>query len=389
MVRKICINRSCELGNSATTFPIAKEKCPLCQSDLKLREPEKNLSDEQLQGFEEHIDELYSNFDASRVSGKGFSKYYNFLGDEWNNRGNHEKGLHFFNKSLNILINSKDSSDDEIETLYNNLGSVYQEIGQLDQAIEFYIKCLAIQKGLYDINNLSIAWTYNNIGNAFFSKLDFDSALQNYESSLNILLSLDNQDVEGLVNIYESIGNVWVSKSDLDKSISYYEQALYYYKKGLEYCNNHLSDNYTIITYYHNLIAVISMRNDEWENAILHLNKQLEISNSRLLIDPQIFSIIYWHLGICNKNISKYPSAIDFFTQALKIAPDSGGYPYEIAKCYEAINNNQEALKYYLQSVEIRLRTLGIDAKETIDSVNEYNKLAIARGDEILDLRNL
>jgi tetratricopeptide (TPR) repeat protein len=256
----------------------------------------------------------------------------------------------------------------------------------------------------YKNHLLDLYLDFINIGLCYFNDHDYDSFIENYESALKILEvfeELDNQystrifdsaskyleSIEGINtdaynHIYTTLGEAYNSKNQI-------ESAIYYFKKGLDYCNNHFPDNYILITYYHNLIALVYMRNNEWTNAILHLNKQLDIFKVYISLDKQVFSIIYWHLGICHKNITDYVSAIEFFSKGFKIGLDSGGFPYEIAMCYEKINDNQKALDFYFQSIIIRLKTLGIDANETIDSVNEYNRLSISLRQDYLDINTL
>ena len=54
----------------------------------------------------------------------------------------------------------------------------------------------------------------------------------------------------------------------------------------------------------------------------------------------------------------------------------AGGFPYNIGKCYEALGQDEYALKYYLESAEIRYNQLGVDDEVTIDARDKVVELA-------------
>jgi hypothetical protein len=61
-----------------------------------------------------------------------------------------------------------------------------------------------------------------------------------------------------------------------------------------------------------------------------------------------------------------------------------GGYPFQIAYCYEKLNNLQEAYDYYLQSAEIRNShpDCGPKNENTIDSIQNAVRIANSIGRE-------
>ena len=89
----------------------------------------------------------------------------------------------------------------------------------------------------------------------------------------------------------------------------------------------------------------------------------------------------YSNMGDCLKNLEKYVLAIDVFKKGLSIQK-VGGFPFKIAQCYEALDQFEEALSYYIQSAEIRKERLGLEATETLEAIANAQRLAKQLGKE-------
>ena len=74
----------------------------------------------------------------------------------------------------------------DIAASYNNLGAAYDSKGNYERAIEYYEKSLAIRLKKLGSNHPDIAISYNSLGSAYYSKGNYDRAIEYYEKSLMI-----------------------------------------------------------------------------------------------------------------------------------------------------------------------------------------------------------
>ena len=135
-----------------------------------------------------------------------------------------------------------------------------------------------------------------------------------------------------LASSYNNIGFLWKSKGEYDKALDYYEKCLIIELKTLG-------------------------------------DKHPSVASS------------YNNIGDCLKNLEKYVLAIDVFNKGLSIQK-VGGFPFKIAQCYEALDQFEEALSYYIQSAEIRKERLGLEATEVLESIANVRRLAKQLGKE-------
>ena len=78
--------------------------------------------------------------------------------------------------------------------------------------------------------------------------------------------------------------------------------------------------------------------------------------------------------------------AIDNYNKGFEIQK-AGGFPYQIAQCYEALSDLNAAFDYYLKSAEIRKNDdeVGISHEATLEAVTDARRLAeqLQRQDEL------
>ncbi len=71
-----------------------------------------------------------------------------------------------------------------LATNYNNIGLTYRYKGDYDKALDWFYKSLKIREQIGD--QAGLATTYNNIGGVYYSKGDYDKALDWFYKSLKI-----------------------------------------------------------------------------------------------------------------------------------------------------------------------------------------------------------
>ena len=93
------------------------------------------------------------------------------------------------------------------------------------------------------------------------------------------------------------------------------------------------------------------------------------------LINSPDATITNFNIGLSNIQLHRYEDAIKYLLDGYKFNK-AGGFPYNIGKSYEALGQGENALKYYIESAEIRYDQLGADHAATIDARDEAVKLA-------------
>ncbi len=94
----------------------------------------------------------------------------------------------------------------------------------------------------------------------------------------------------------------------------------------------------------------------------------------------------YFAIGNCYKESQLYNQAIDNYVKGFVI-DSKGGFPFQIAQCYEALLDLNAAFDYYIKSAEIRKndRKVGIAHEATQESITNAQRLAkqLHREDEL------
>ena len=251
---------------------------------------------------------------------------YNNIGFIWSNNENYNKALDYYNKSVKIYFKSVGEEHQLLAITYGNIAGIYDDLDDYDKALNFYEKSLEIEIRTLGELHPRLATTYNNIGFVLKNKGNYDSALLNYEKSINILIKTVGDEHLNVGRTYCNIGSIWTSKLNFEKALIFYEKSL-----------------------------VILLKK---------LGKE----------HPQV-SIIYSGIGDCYLGQNKYLLAIKNYEVGF-LHLKKGGFPLKIAECYEALNEKENALKYFIQSGEIRKEDFGSDDDSTQESIANAKRLA-------------
>jgi len=210
--------------------------------------------------------------------------------------------------------------------VFDAYADVHLRFSNYDLALEFYKNSLEINLKVHGESHQSVGTSYNNIGLVFDSQGKYDQALEYLQKGLEIGLKVHGDSHPSVGTSYNNIGSVFYSQGK-------YDQALEYYQKGLEIKLKVHGDSHLSVTHINFSIGLTLIQLDRYNDAI------------KQLLDGYRF----------NK---------------------SGGFPYNIGKCYEALGQDEYALKYYLESAEIRYNQLGVDDEATIDARDKVVELA-------------
>ena len=191
---------------------------------------------------------------------------------------------------------------------------------------------LAIKLKTIGENHSSVATSYNNMGLVWKSKGNYDKALEYYEMSLVISIKTIGENHSWVAATYGNIGQVWDSKGNYDKALEYYE-------------------------------------------------KSLAISIETIGGNHDSVAKKYYNIGLVWKSKGEYNEAITLFKKVFDIQK-TGGPPFQIAECYENLNNVEKAFEYYLLSADIRKERIGINNESTLESIANTKRLAKELGKE-------
>ncbi|MEY4142467.1 MAG: hypothetical protein RL110_1839 [Bacteroidota bacterium] len=234
-------------------------------------------------------------------------------------------------------LSAIDKSSDlfsEDEKLLKHYGDVYFKFGQYDKALDFYQKCLNIRLKTLGAEHPLVATSYNNIGLSLNRKGEYDKALYFYQKCLEILLRTLGAEHPSVASSYDNIGSLWDSKGENDKALDFYQKCL-------------------------------------------------DIRLKTLGAEHPSVATSYFDLGQCYQKLEFYELAINAFKLGFGIYK-KGGFPYQIARCYEKLNKLEDALNFYVQSAEIRMNypDLGLKASSTQEAIAAAKRLAVELGKE-------
>lgn len=120
-----------------------------------------------------------------------------------------------------------------------------------------------------------------------------------------------------------------------------------------------------------------------YDKALEYYEKCLAIRLKTLGGEHPDVATSYYNIGNCNYELKSHSIAIDFLKKGFSTLK-KGGFPFQIGKCYEALDNKELALDYFIQSAEIRRNDpeVGIEDETTKASIESAKTLAKELGKE-------
>ena len=335
---------------------------------------------------------------------------YNNIGGVLSFIGDYDKALNYLQKSLDIDLKLLGNEHTKVAVSYNNIGGAYYDKGYYDKSLEYYEKSLFIRLKVFGDEHPSVARLYNNIGNIWDSKGNYDKSYNFLKQSLSIRLkSLGSKHPE-VANSYNSIGCYWDNKGD-------YIQALKYYKKALAIDLITLGNQHPNIATYFVNIGYLYIYNNDYNKALKYFNKSLSIrlkafNNEHPEVASSYYSIgMLWHckeeyekaLEYYQKSLDidlkifgdKHPNLSDSYSNIGALLTDKGdflksieyyelsnsiiekgSYIFQIANCYQALNNKDKALFNFIKSSLIFKKDFGLEDEATQEAIINAKRLA-------------
>ncbi|GEM_PF-5245664 len=244
-----------------------------------------------------------------------------------------EAALRSFSQCLQMPF-----QQDLYHIVHNSLGMVYKSKGEWDKAIEFFQKSLDGKEKIEDVRGMAV--TFNNLGLAYQDKGEWDKAIEFYQKALEI--SKKDGDVHGMAITYGNLGIVYQLKGEWDKAIEFYQKALAGKEK--------VGDIHGIAMTFNNL-GLAYQAKGEWEKAIEFYQKSFEISEK--FGDVHGMAQTYDNLGVAHQTKGEWDKAIDFFDKALagkEIVGDIHGMAStfnNIGLVYQAKGEKDKAIDFF------------------------------------------
>ncbi len=177
-----------------------------------------------------------------------------------------DSSLIWFNKSLDIILQTSRPDDPEVAKNYNSIGKAYRKKGDLDQAIEMFEKALSIWKKTLGDNSLELAKCYSDIGNTYQSKQMFSKALEYHRKVLEI-------NEQHLPKYHNHLGSVHINIASTYRGLENYELSLIHADMALEIFQKSLPAQHQKIGWVFENIGLTYEQQSKLEESLSYLKK--------------------------------------------------------------------------------------------------------------------
>jgi len=291
---------------------------------------------------------------------KALSLALNSLGIIFYNKGDYDKALNYYSRSLKIREEIRDKKG--IAATLNNFGIVYQDQGDYAKAIEYYTLSLLKNEEIND--KKGEANTLSNIGRLYLEQGDTNKALGSQNRSLKIREAIG--DKRGMAIAYNNIASIYSDQGNDTRAMEYYSRNLKIYEE--------IGDKNKIALALAN-IGIIYKKQENNAEALDYFTRSLkmfeEIGNKKW--EATLLS----YIGDIYKNKGGIINAITFYKNALSISQNAGLVSVTklasegLSKCYKITGNYKEALQMH------ELYTLMHDSLSSENSQKEIMKQEI------------
>ena len=279
--------------------------------------------------------------------------YYN-LGDAYRILGKYTKSIELQEKALAIRLLKLDKKHHRVATSYNHIGNVYSDMGDYVKAIEFHEKALEIRIESLGKSHPQSAWSYSNLGTAFTQKGDYDKAIVYHKLALEIRLENFGHLHPAVADSYNSLGLNYSYKANYQKALEYHEKALIIGLKTLG------SDHREIGIYYNNLGNNYNLQGS-YEKAIECHNKALALRLKNLGNEHPDIAWSYLNIGNVYTNKNDHEKAVIYFENCLDLRSKIYGFNHPlVADAYNNLGNAYTDIKVYDKAIELHEKSLHI-----------------------------
>lgn len=277
---------------------------------------------------------------------------------------------------LNKFPNKKDinESRENYAVAFNNIGFYYDNIGEPDSALICYNKAVNIYKELNNEEYLALA--YSNMSEIHVALGALDSGLFYLEKAE--YFSLKNKAYETLIAVYSHYISIFYSLGNHVKSIEYLNKTIE--------IQNAVNPSPEIIAHSYNSLAIIYMKDEEYDKAEEYMNKIFEMEAD---LTQGSLTSYYFNMANLNEIMGDDKAMVENLNTSLKIAKEQDlkydqAYVYvKMANIYKLKNNEITTSEIYLDSA-LRIYK-GIPSYKGISDVAYEKALILIQNDELIE----
>jgi len=289
------------------------------------------------------------------------------LGSIYFETGNNIKALKYYFKCLQIELSIKDENTLDVAGLYNDIGVQYTSINETNKSLFYLDKSLEIRKKILGEVHPVTAISLLNLSSAYRDIKDFDNAFANLERCLSIELKTLGEFHPSVAVTLNNFGHLHFDLDEFDKAIKYYLNCLEVRKRTLGCQHVKVAKSYFLIG---KALGKLGKHQESLDN----YEKSLSIEMINKESTNEDISILCFDVGNLYLKFKEYQKAIEKFTIGFSLN-NSGGFPYQIAKCYEKLGNLNSALDYFLIAAQTRKRLYGEDDEDTIEAFKNVDRI--------------
>jgi tetratricopeptide (TPR) repeat protein len=263
--------------------------------------------DKALELYETLLSTAHPHTDGQRIS-----SMYNQLGAIYSRKGEVDKALTHYKKSLEIKLTYVSLNDSSLSAIYSNIGSALRNQNQLNEAFEYMQRALTTERSASQYNPLKIASYCNNIGLVLTDQNRHSEALRYYEKALELQQKHLPPNHPNLATSYNNIGAIYNELHDYDKALSFYE-------KSLDIMQRSLPSNHPDLAIPYNNLGAIYSELPEYSKALLYYEKSMEIMKNSLPSNHPSLALAYHNLALTNYRLQSYGKALQYGKKAVEI----------------------------------------------------------------------
>ena len=287
----------------------------------------------------------------------GTSTVLSGIGLIYYDQGDFDTAKEYFSRAVELGRKSK--SKQALTHALNNLGLVYARNGEFDIALEYYLE--ALKYSLESDYDLVTASTYNNMANIHYMIGDIELAQENLVKALEIYRNIGSK-----VNIARILNNLALIAQN-EKS---YQDAITLFEEALQ-IRRDLGNDYETVNSLNNLASLYELMDELPKALVLYLESY---EKNKFLKDNWNIAYTLNNIGIIYSRMEIYSVALDMLKEAYNIALENDYYDIlkditdNMAAIYASTNNYEQAYTYLQKFGEIKDT---LNARSNTEKLNE------------------
>ncbi len=263
------------------------------------------------------------------------AKAYSNMAILYQKKGDMDNFLDYSQKALDANNRCYGEKEAETAIAYYLLGRYYNLKRQPQKALEYQKKVLEIDKEFFGDISARTASLLNEMATSYLQVGDYQKSLQLYDEALKAFEVIYGGKHMIMAHILGNIAIVQCYQKEYDRADENCQKA----KEMLEKINAPESEFATV----YNIGAIISQAKGNYKEAVVNMNKALELTKNKFGEKSVHLVQIYNSLGESYLELGEYQEALECAKKALEIAEKSLGSEHKFTQT--AKENEKKALQ--------------------------------------------